>query len=158
MFPGIRLGIIAVDKSLVPNIVNYRTLINHKVNVLAQDALARWMKDGGFERHLRKATRLYQKRRQCMVELLNEFKAEGLNIEFKVPAGGMALWVNVGGNAREIAKLASQQGIFLLAENVFHLDKSKDQDKYLRLGFAGQSEDKIKQGLLLLKTLLMNNH
>ena len=154
MFPGIRLGIIAVDKSLVPHIVNYRTLINHKVNVLAQDALARWMKDGGFERHLRKATRLYQKRRQCMVELLNEYIDEGLNIEFTVPAGGMALWVNVGGNALQIARLALQRGIFLLAENNFHLDKTQDQNKYLRLGFAGQSEAKIREGLLLLKPLL----
>jgi len=155
MFPGIRLGIIAVDKSLVPHIVNYRTLINHKVNVLAQDALARWMKDGGFERHLRKATRLYQKRRLCMVKLLNEFRDEGLEIEFTVPAGGMALWVNVGGSASKVEKLALQQGIFLLAEKHFHLHKSNDQDKYLRLGFAGQSEEKIRAGMLLLKPLLI---
>lgn len=154
MFPGIRLGIIAVDKSLTPHIVNYRTLINHKVNVLAQDALARWMKDGGFERHLRKVTRLYQKRRQCMVDLLNEFIDEGLNIQFTLPAGGMALWLNVGSNALKIARLAQQKGIFLLAENAFHLDKNKDQDQYLRLGFAGQNEQKIRQGLLLLKPLL----
>ena len=154
LFPGIRLGIIAVDKSLSRHLVNYRTLINHKANVLLQDALARWMKDGGFERHLRKATRLYQKRRQCMVELLNEFIEEGLNITFSIPAGGMALWVNVGGNAQYIAQQAQTKGVFLLAENNFHLDKSKDQDKYLRLGFAGQNEDKIRQGLLLLKTLL----
>jgi GntR family transcriptional regulator/MocR family aminotransferase len=154
MFPGIRLGIIAVDKSLSQHIVNYRSMLNHKVNVLLQDAVARWMKDGGFERHLRKATRLYQKRRQCMVELLNEFIDEGLNIEFSIPAGGMALWVNVGKNAQKIVQLAKLKGIFLLAENDFHLDKNKDQDKYIRLGFAGQDEQKIRQGLLLLKPLL----
>lgn len=157
MFPGIRLGIIAVDKSLAQHIVNYRTLMNHKVNVLLQDALARWMKEGGFERHLRKVTRLYQKRRQCMVDILNEFIDEGLNITFTIPAGGMALWINVGGNAQQIAQRAQQKGIFLLAENNFHLDKKQDQDKYLRLGFAGQDERKIREGLLLLKTLLANS-
>ncbi|PKG37412.1 MocR-like pyridoxine biosynthesis transcription factor PdxR [Psychromonas sp. Urea-02u-13] len=154
MFPGIRLGIIAVDQSLCQHIVNYRAIINHKVNVPLQDALARWMQDGGFERHLRKATRRYQKRRQCMVELLNEFIDEGLNISFSIPAGGMALWVNIGGNAQHVAQLAKQQSIFLLAENAFHLDKNNDQDKYIRLGFAGQDEQKIRQGLLLLKSLL----
>lgn len=154
MFPGIRLGIIAVDKSLVRHIVNYRALLNHKVNVVLQDAVARWMKDGGFERHVRKATRHYQKRRQCMVALMTEFINEGIIIQFSIPAGGMALWVNVGSNAQEIAELAKQQDIYLLAEHAFHLDKKNDQDKFIRLGFAGQNEHKIKQGLAALKSVI----
>lgn len=155
MFPGIRLGIIAVDKSLAQHIVSYRTLMNHKANVLLQDAVARWMKDGGFERHLRKTTRQYQKRRKCMVELLNNFIDEGINIKFTMPKGGMALWVDVGKNAQEIADLAKKEGIFLLAENAFHLSPENDENKFIRLGFAGQSEEKIKQGLLRLKPLLV---
>lgn len=155
MFPGIRLGIIAVDKSLAQHIVSYRTLMNHKANVLLQDAVARWMKDGGFERHLRKTTRQYQKRRKCMVDMLNSFIDEGINIKFTMPKGGMALWIDVGKNAQEIADLAKKQGIFLLAENAFHLSPENDENKFIRLGFAGQSEEKIKQGLLLLKPLLV---
>lgn len=156
MFPGIRLGIIAVDKSLATHIVNYRSLVNHKVNILLQDAVARWMKEGGFERHLRKSTRLYKKRRQCMVDVLNEFIGQGLNIEFSIPSGGMALWINIGKNAQKVAQQAKQKGIFLLAENAFHRNTENDQDKYIRLGFAGQDEQKIRQGLLLLKPLFSN--
>ncbi len=154
MFPGIRLGIIAVDKTLAPDIISYRTMINHKASVVLQDAVARWMKDGAFERHLRKATRIYQKRRQCMVETLNGFIAEGIKLDFTVPPGGMTLWVNVGKNAEEIAKAARENNIFLLAENAFHLEQKNDKNTFIRLGFAGQNEDKIKQGLLLLKPLL----
>lgn len=154
MFPGIRLGIIAVDKAVATHFVSYRTQINHKANVLIQDAVARWMKDGGFERHLRKSTRRYQKRRQCMVETLNTFIDEGVKIKFTIPKGGMALWIDVGKNAAEIAKLAKNKGIFLLAENAFHLNVQNDENKFIRLGFAGQSEEQIKQGLLLLKPLL----
>lgn len=156
MFPGVRLGIIAVDKSLARHIVNYRTMINHKANVLLQDAVARWMKDGGFERHLRKATRQYQKRRKCMVDMLNSFVDEGINIKFTVPKGGMALWVDVGHSAEEIACLARESDIFLLSEINFHLHEQNNENKCIRLGFAGQSEEKIKQGLLLLKNLLLN--
>jgi len=157
MFPGIRLGVIAVDKSLATHITNYRTIINHKANVLLQDAVARWMKDGAFERQLRKATRLYQKRRVFMVNLLNDFKAEGFDIEFTIPPGGMALWVNVGKNAQQISLLAREKGIFLLAENAFHLEQKNNEDKYIRLGFSGQNEEKIQKGLTLLKPLL-NKH
>ncbi|MFT5760378.1 MAG: GntR family transcriptional regulator/MocR family aminotransferase [Alteromonadaceae bacterium] len=154
MFPGMRLGIIAVDKTLAPHIANYRTIMNHKVNVILQDAVARWMKDGAFERHLRKSTRLYQKRRQCMVNMLNAFIAEGLNIKFTIPPGGMALWIELAGNAEKTSLLAREQGVFLLAENSFHLNSDNNKDKYIRLGFAGQSEEKIRQGLLLLKPLI----
>ena len=65
----------------------------------------------------------------------------------------MALWVNVGEKAQKIAQQAEQKGIFLLAENAFHFNKENDQDMYIRLGFAGQNEQKIRQGLLLLKPL-----
>ncbi len=156
MFPGIRLGIIAVDKSLATHLVSYRTLMNHKANVLLQDAVARWMKDGGFERHLRKSTRRYQRRRKCMVDLLNSFVDEGLNLEFTIPKGGMALWVNVGSQAEALSKLAKGKGIFILAESAFHLNHQNNENKFIRLGFAGQSEEKIKQGLLLLKPLFNN--
>jgi GntR family transcriptional regulator/MocR family aminotransferase len=155
MFPGIRLGIVAVDNKLARHIVSYRTLMNHKANILLQDAVARWMKDGGFERHLRKSTRQYQKRRTCMVDMLNNFIEEGINIKFTVPKGGMALWVNVDKNAQEIACLAKEQDIFLLAENSFHLSPDNDENKFIRLGFAGQNEERIKQGLLKLKPLLV---
>lgn len=154
MFPGIRLGVIAVDKSLANHIVSYRTLINHKANVLLQDAVARWMRDGGFERHLRKATRCYLKRRKCMIDVLNTFIDEGLTIKFTSPKGGMALWVDVGERAAEIAQLAKELGLFILAENAFHLHQYNDENKFIRLGFAGQSEEKIQQGLKLLKPLL----
>jgi len=154
MFPGIRLGIMAIDKALARHIVSYRTLMNHKANVLLQDAVARWMKDGGFERHLRKSTRQYQKRRKCMVDMLNSFTDEGVNIKFTVPKGGMALWVNVGENAEKIADLAKKKGIFVLAESAFHLQPKNNENKFIRLGFAGQNEEKIKQELILLKPLL----
>lgn len=154
MFPSIRLGVIAVDKTLAPHLVSYRTLMNHKANVFLQDAVARWMKDGGFERHLRKSTRRYQKRRTCMVKLLNSFIDDGINIEFTMPKGGMALWINIGKNAQQLADLAKSKGIFLLAESAFHLDQNNNDNKFIRLGFAGQNEDYITQGLLSLKSLL----
>ena len=92
-----------------------------------------------------------------MIDMLNVFIEEGLNIEFTTPKGGMALWIDVGNRAQEIAELAREQGIFILAENAFHLHEKNNKNKFIRLGFAGQSEEKIKQGLKLLKPLLNSN-
>ena len=91
-----------------------------------------------------------------MVNLLTQFIDEGLNIEFSIPAGGMALWVNVGGNAQKIAELAKQQGIYLLAEHAFHLDQNNNQDKYIRLGFAGQSIEQFNIGFSKIIKLVLH--
>jgi len=66
----------------------------------------------------------------------------------------MALWINVGKDAEKMCDLAKKEGIFLLSEDAFHLNLQNNENKFIRLGFAGQSEEKIKQGLLLLKPLL----
>ncbi|MCI2284911.1 hypothetical protein L3081_17840 [Colwellia sp. MSW7] len=76
-------------------------------------------------------------------------------MNFPFLLGGMALWVNIGDKAQKIAEVARQQGIFILAEHAFHLDQKNDQDKYIRLGFAGQNEQQLKQGLLRLKSILI---
>lgn len=154
MFPGCRLGAIAVDKSLASHIINYRTIINHKTNTILQDAVARWMKSGDFERHLRKTTRIYQQRRQCIIDNLNDFIKEGLNIEFTIPSGGMALWLNVGKNAENIARQAREKGIYLLSENNFHLNSKNNTDRFIRLGFCGLNEEGMTKGLVKLKPLL----
>ena len=77
MFPGIRIGFIAVDKSLAQATVNYRTLINHKVSTPLQDAVARWMVSGDFERYLRKITKCYQNRSDLMCTELNKYLTLG---------------------------------------------------------------------------------
>lgn len=158
MFPGIRLGVIALDKSIAHHIINYRATINHKANVLMQDAVSRWMLDGAFERQLRKLTRIYHKRRQLMIHTLKNFKKQGIEIDFIVPPGGMALWVNIGKNAEQVAQKAREHGIFILSEQAFHLDVKNNQNKYLRLGFSGQDEDKMVQGLHQLKRLLESDN
>lgn len=89
-----------------------------------------------------------------MIDTLNIYIEEGFDIKFTTPKGGMALWLDVGKRAQEIAELAKEQGIFILAENAFHLHEQNNENKFIRLGFAGQSEEKIKQGLKLLKPLL----
>ncbi|WP_065187963.1 MocR-like pyridoxine biosynthesis transcription factor PdxR [Shewanella woodyi] len=150
MFPGCRIGYMAVDKSLAPALINYRSVMNHKPNVLMQDAIGRWMKEGSFERHLRRTTKLYQQRRNNLVSQLELYQAQGLDISFTIPAGGMAIWLDVKKNAKELERFALAHDIYLVSESGFHLDKGNDENRYIRLGFAGMKPEKMNQGLEIL--------
>ena len=147
MFPGCRTGIMAVDPKLVEPLLNYRSVINHKPNVLIQQGIGNWMESGGFERHLRRMTRLYHQRRDAMVEHLTQLQHEGHQVNFEIPAGGMALWLDIGQKARELKQRCAEVDIYLQSEDQFHLNADNNQNRFIRIGFAGQNEEKAQQGL-----------
>lgn len=160
MFPGARIGVLAVSQTLAKEVTKYRLLICHKSNVLMQAALASWMKQGGFERHLRRMTRANLVRRDNAVTLLNSFDY----FEFEVPDGGMALWVKLRGakltpshiSASKLAKKALELDIYIQHESLYQLLPQNNQDSYLRIGYAGMSEDKFAKGIELLCSLIQN--
>ncbi|WDE05133.1 PLP-dependent aminotransferase family protein [Thalassomonas viridans] len=147
MFPGARIGFIAVDKSLATDFLNYRSIVNHKPSVLMQSAIGRWMKDGAFERHLRRTSKKYQQRRDNLVAQLNRYRQQGLALDFHQPAGGMALWLDIKQRAAEIEAYARARDVFLLGERHFHLLPENDENRYIRLGFAAMDEQRLNLGL-----------
>jgi GntR family transcriptional regulator/MocR family aminotransferase len=84
MFGGVRIGYVVASNTLVEALAAYKMLINHKCNVLIQQSVAKWMQQGGFEGHLRRMTRLYQKRRDFMVLQLKSYQEQGLPIHFLI--------------------------------------------------------------------------
>jgi len=150
MFPGIRMGFMALDKTLAEAIVNYRIITNHKPNVVMQDAIARWMADGAFARHLTKLTRRYEQRRDNMVGQLNLLQQQGVELAFDVPDGGMAMWIKTASDAQQLAQSAKQKRIYIQSENQLHLQPKNSENRYIRLGFASMNEQKCNEGLKLL--------
>ena len=155
MFPGARIGIMAVSEAMAKAVTEYRLLICHKSNVLMQTALAKWMANGGFERHLRRTTRVNLQRRDHAIAVLNKYRC----FEFNIPDGGMALWVklkdcsdlNQGSlSAKWLARKCQQTGIYIQHEAEYQLNKKPDKDSFIRLGFAGMSEHKFAEGIALL--------
>lgn len=149
MFPAARVGFMALNKTLAKAVAEYRLLICHKSNVIMQSALSRWMNSGGFERHLRRTTRINLKRRDHAISLLKE-----LNLfEFDVPDGGMALWLkikNTAIGAKELAEKAKEYNVYIQHEGEFHTTPANNQNRYIRIGFAGMNESNFEKGMGLL--------
>jgi len=150
MFPGARIGFMAVDTALRNAIVSYKTIINHKVNITTQDAIARWMTSGNFERYLRKITKVYQQRRDFMLQQLAVYQQRKQIKSFTSPDGGMAIWVELDHSAQQFASRAKSNDIFVQSQRHFTLEPQDDNDRFIRLGFAGMDQDKIEKGLACL--------
>jgi len=148
LFPSARVGFLSIPRKLATPLAAYRRIVSRQNTGIIQDAVARWMNAGGFERHLRKMRRTYAERLSALNEILEEGKAKGLPLSWSVPDGGMAVWVDTGMEADTVAKLALQNGVFVHPGTDFQL--CPESSTHLRVGFAGQTPQEIKEGMRIL--------
>lgn len=151
LFPGVRIGLMAVPDALLEPLVRFRRVMNFQSMTLIQDAVARWMRTPSFEKHLYRMRRLYQERRDYTIQGLEEMRAAGQNLDFHKPEGGMALWLDTHGNSDDLADRAYKQGVSIHQESVFHLHNHPGT--HIRLGFSTYSRKEIKEGLEQLQNL-----
>ncbi len=152
MFSAARIGYICAAPEVLAQLTAWKQLMNHKNDVVMQLAVAHWMKEGGFERHLKRMTKLYKQRYEAMDSYLTALQAKGLPIDYIKPDGGMAMWVNLNEDTRHLKAQLAKQGIYLQTEVEFYYANSVRSLKpvnysYIRLGFAGQSSEEMQQGL-----------
>lgn len=157
MFAGARIGYVVANNALITELTAYKTLMNHKNNVLMQQAVAKWMQQGGFESHLRRMTRCYHKRRDFLVNLLRDYQHQGLPITFDCPPGGMALWVDMGVSIIGLKQTLLTKDVYLQTEVDFNLvtehlitEQKKSQYRFIRVGFASMNEVEITQGMKII--------
>ena len=151
--PSARLGFMAVPKTLVSPISNLKRIVSRQNDLLLQDALARWMKSSGFERHLRRTRRSYEERRDTLIKCVEAAKATGVDLSWEVPDGGMAVWVKTSRDSAKIAEKARSLGIYVGHEAEFQVEESKGRG--IRLGFARQKPEEISRGMeLFIKSVM----
>lgn len=151
LFPGIRIGLICCDQELSDHLSYQKYLISRQTDSLSQIAVSAWMRDGGFEKHLRRMRSIYESRYNFMLQELEKIK-KNKNISWREPNGGMSIWVNLNQNSRQVAENAAAKGIMFQYEQ--QMDYLQKAGSHLRIGFAGVNEGQIKEGLGALAQLI----
>lgn len=151
LFPGARLGVIGCDTKISKILAYQKYIISRQTDCLAQIGLSAWIKDGGFEKHLRKMRRIYEIRYSYLQDELQKIKSEG-EIDWQTPTGGMSIWVNLQRDSKKVADLAKKRGVFFQDEN--SMDYLKSKGTHLRIGFAGVNEREINEGMKVLKSII----
>jgi GntR family transcriptional regulator/MocR family aminotransferase len=131
--------------------VQYRRLLSHENATLLQSAVHRWIVSGGLERHIRKTRRRYEERCHTLGEALAAAKDEGL-VDFTMPDGGMAIWVDCRRDSDAIAAAALRAGIFVSPESAYRQDSRPGT--CLRLGFSNQTPQELQNGIRRLLPIL----
>lgn len=148
LFPSARLGYLGVPGSVGEPLRALKRIVSRQNDGLLQAAVARWMAEGGFERHLRRMRREYGRRLDALVAALAHASESVPALSWRVPDGGMALWLDTPWDSREAARAAAAAGVFVHAGADFQLEPGPDT--HLRLGFACLDPARISEGVARL--------
>lgn len=142
--PGLRIGYVVAPRPLVEAVIAYRSFVDLQSDLAVEAAVADLLESGEVQRHIRRARRLYLKRRDAMVDHLK--KDLGAALSFEPPTGGIALWAHV---APEIDLLSwEQQG--LEAGVIFQTGRRFSFGEVLhcvRLGYGLRTEAEIGEAV-----------
>ena len=138
LFPALRLGYLVAPTEALKGLIAMRRVIDTHLPLLEQMALADFMAEGHFARHVRKMRGLYRERRNALIEALT------------VPEAGMHLvaWLPEGMSAQGVAQQASAHGLHILPLSPSSLRPL--QYDGLLFGFASASPEELRAGVKTL--------
>lgn len=151
MLPALRLGFIVAPPGLLPALRHAKRLTDWHNDVVTQRAMARFLDSGGFARHVKQATRVYEERHRVLeaaaAELLPGFvpvpSAAGLHLALLAPEGSEEAAID----GRRVAERAAVAGVSVQPVSRFRVKAGADG---ILLGFGGIPAEQIPDGLRTL--------
>jgi GntR family transcriptional regulator/MocR family aminotransferase len=152
LFPALRLGYVVVPPELVAAFIAARRFVDGHPPALEQAALADFLAEGHFPRHLRRMRTLYAARAEALVAAASR-ELTGL-LDVRAPGAGMHLvgWLPAGVDDRVAAREAAACGIATLPVSSFAIEPLARGG--LLLGFAAVDESAIRAGVQHLAAAL----
>jgi GntR family transcriptional regulator/MocR family aminotransferase len=152
LFPALRIGYLVAPAGLIEPLLAMRRFIDVHPSTLEQMALADFIREGHFARHLRHMLGHYARRRDLLRrELTAKF---GDLLDVHAPEAGMHLvaWLPPGWDDRAAMQATSRVGLEVISitqSSLEPLDRGG-----LLFGFAGTSEEMIVEGVARLESAL----
>lgn len=143
--PGLRCGFIVAPPPLVDRLAARRRYIDRQGDLTTERCLAELLDDGTLARHARKTRRIYQSRRDAMVEALTTHFGDAMT--FTPPAGGMSVWVTMTDGTDVDAWLADAAARGVFARGARHFAFDGRSRPHARLGFAAHDPRRLREGV-----------
>jgi GntR family transcriptional regulator / MocR family aminotransferase len=151
LLPGLRIGYVAAAPDVIRMMANETVIVDRQGNAPTELAVAELIESGELHRHSRKALQIYLKRRNAFAEMLRK-NFNGL-IDFKVPDGGLAIWLTFRDTAvlDAIESRVSSGAVRFLPSRSFAI--APFEQRGLRLGYASLNTEEATEAVRRLRQL-----
>ncbi len=146
MAPGLRLGWIAAAPSIVDQIAIIKQRLDPHTPNLVQLAIARLMRQGTFDDHLKTIRAEHARRCTQMIAAIQRHMPPGA-LRFARPAGGLYLWCRLGAGlgATALHERALASGVTFVPGPAFYPDPAGDSE--LRLCFTSVAPATVEESV-----------
>ncbi|WP_410568643.1 PLP-dependent aminotransferase family protein [Amycolatopsis sp. cmx-4-61] len=146
--PALRLGFLIAPPSLVPALVKARYLTDWHAPNVEQAALAAFMAEGGFARHVRRMRKIYRSRHETLSAVLARDFADFLT---PLPStAGLHLSATSAADLGPLVRAARRRGVRLYSLGDFGAGERRHG---LVFGYGAVAAGRIEPGLARLRAL-----
>jgi DNA-binding transcriptional MocR family regulator len=151
--PGLRLGWLSAAPSIIDQIAIIKQRLDPHTQNLVQFALARLIRDGSFDRHLRTLRAEHARRAAMMIGAIQRH-VPAATLRFSRPQGGLYLWCRLapGTSARVLLEHALAAGVAFVPGHAFYPDPAGESE--LRLCFSSVLPSAIEDAVRRLARCL----
>ena len=153
LFPGIRIGWIAAEKECIERLTGIKRFVDLSSNSVIQSALSAFIRNGYYDKHLKRVHRIFRRRMTTALNALNEFLPP--NVTWTKPDGGYTIWVSLSKvyqNEDHFKTILLKHGV-LASPGLYYFYSSKLQ-KFFRISISSLNEDEIAEGIKRLGSAL----
>lgn len=150
LFPSLRLGYLVLPPALRRDFINAKWLSDFSTATLDQAALANFMANGGFERHLRRTAKALKGRRQALLDGLRRHAADHLDVVDARAGMHVVAWLRHHDAAQCSALVERARGRGLGVYPIAPHYLTPPERQGLLLGYAGLSITDIDAATRLL--------
>ena len=152
--PGLRLGWLSAAPSIVDQIAIIKQRLDPHTQNLVQFAMARLIRDGSFDNHLKTLRAEHARRCALMLASIQRHVPPGA-IRFARPQGGLYLWCRLASGicSRELLERALAAGVAFVPGHAFYPDPAGESE--LRICFSSVLPSAIDDAVRRLASSLL---
>ncbi|HEV8648710.1 MAG TPA: PLP-dependent aminotransferase family protein [Actinomycetes bacterium] len=151
--PALRLGWLAVPAELAGEAVRIKHLLDVCSPPIDQMALARFIRRGDYDRHVRRARAIYHRRRDRLLAALNA-KLPGLAVQGVAAGMHVLLRLPPGVDDRAVACEAERDGVRIIPLSTYRLQPTASDRGGLVIGYGRVHEDEVERAVIALARAL----
>lgn len=152
VFPSLRIGYLIAPASLVPAFTAAKWLSDLHSASLEQQTLAEFIASGMYERHLRRLRRRTTVRRAALLEAVDKFLGNRVEVTGEGAGAQVVLWPKKHVSEDAIVAAAAKRGVGLYG--IAHCFLRHPSPPGFLLGYARLTEREIREGIRLLGEVL----
>jgi GntR family transcriptional regulator/MocR family aminotransferase len=151
--PGLRLGYLVAPHDVVQRIAALRSLLDIQGDFALETAIATLIEEGEVQRHVARVRRLYQERRGVLASAID--RELGGVAEYRLPCGGMALWVRLEAavDTERWAQRCLDRGVFWHTGRRYAFDQRPIP--FARFSFARLNERELREAIKRMAAVLV---